>query len=138
MGKQRNKPVEKGKEKKKGRGALQREKKRARKETGEDGADARTTTKQEYSLAKKQRPDETRNSDTFSDVGQKKSRKGTKPQKNRKVDKDEAALEEMIRSYKTSFVKGAAVGGRDVADERDESKPKKAPQEKVATKRWFE
>merc|ERR1712194_184876 len=117
--------------KKKGRGKLQREKKRARKETEEAGSEGQTVDRQESSAAKKLKLAAAAGGET-----QKKAKKATKPPKKRNVDKEEVALEDMIRSYKKSFAKGASTEG--AAEERGESEPKKATREKVATKRWFE
>ena len=115
------------KEKKLGRGALQREKKRTRKEAGAEGdeqakqADAPPIKKQKSVLTKEQP-----------------KAKLIKPQKKRKVDKDDDALEDMIRSYKSSFSKGE----RTIPDNKDlleetKAEPKIKSRE-IVTKRWFE
>jgi nucleolar protein 4 len=115
------------KEKKLGRGALQREKKRTRKEAGEEGdeqakqVDIPPIKKQKSVLTK----EETKP-------------KLIKPQKKRKVDKDDDALEDMIRSYKSSFSKGE----RTIPDNKDlleetKAEPKIKSRE-IVTKRWFE
>jgi len=119
------------KEKKKGRGQLQREKKRARKEGGEDNEE---NEKDKESASKKQKTD----ASTAVKPTEKKQ-KMVKPQKKkRKTDKDEDALEDMIRSYKSSFSKGPA-GSRAVVEEKNANEvAKKGSREKVEKKRWFE
>jgi hypothetical protein len=109
---------------------LQREKKRARKEAGEDdnavNVDADNSTKKQKLDSKEvEKPKE-------------KKTKLAKPQKKRKVDKEEDELEDMIRSYKSSFSKG--VGASSAADEESNQLPAqtKMTREKVVTKRWFE
>jgi len=128
---------DKKKEKKKGRGALQREKKRARKEDADgDGDDAQT--KDGKDSKKKQKLDE----NSTADKSKEKKVKKVKPQKKRKVDKDDDALEDMIRSYKSSFSKGTAGEDKASAEEGaasdDQTKKKKKSRENVAKKRWFE
>ncbi|KAL7532417.1 hypothetical protein ACHAXR_004620 [Thalassiosira sp. AJA248-18] len=123
------------KEKKKGRGALQREKKRARKEAGEDDGDNLQNKDGKDSSIKKPKLDES------ADKPKEKKPKMLKPQKKRKImDKDEDALEDMIKSYKSSFSKGAAAGGKPLTGESNASSEpqKKHTREKVAKKRWFE
>lgn len=112
----------KGKNKKKGRGALQREKKRARREIegSEDKGDSSTT--------KEEQLDETRNKNVTT-AGSEARQKIKRPQKKGRPDKDETALEDMIRSYKASFASSA--------EKRDEGVPQKVSQ-KVLAKRWFE
>jgi hypothetical protein len=126
-----NDKKEKQKEKKLGRGALQREKKRLRKEAGEDSDDqtnevvAPTSKKQKQADDKGEKPKE--------------KPKMVKPQKKRKVDKGEDELEDMIRSYKSSFSKGGTVADKEaLAEERSTDETKIKSREKVVTKRWFE
>ncbi len=66
-----------------------------------------------------------------------------KPQKKRKIDKEEEELEDMIRSYKSSFSKGRGEGNSSAANESlggesNSDSPAKMSREKVVTKRWFE
>ena len=115
------------KEKKKSRGALQREKKRARKEAGDD--DVGQENKVEMNpIAKKPKLDEINKS-------REKIPKMVKPKKKRKVDVDEEGLEEMIRSYKESFSPGTnkVLGGESKSDQ-----PTKLSRELVVKRRWFE
>ena len=120
-------PINSGKkEKKKGRGALQREKKRARKEAGEEEGD-KPENIDESNAAKKQKLSETK-------VEKSKKPKMVKPQKKRKVDKDETELEDMIRSYKSTFSSGPT----SKAVPSEASEPKQKSREKVVKKRWFE
>lgn len=125
---------ERTKETKQSRGALQREKKRARKEACENShkinIDVDTITKKQKLENKEEKPKE-------------KKTKLAKPQKKRKIDKEEEVLEDMIRSYKSSFSKGRGEGNSSAANESlgEESKsdsPAKMSREKVVTKRWFE
>jgi len=131
--KQKEEPSDKKKEKKKGRGALQREKKRARKEAGDDDGNAQNN-EGKPSTSKKQKLDD--NKSNVDNKADKKVKK-VKPQKKRKVDKDEDALEDMIRSYKSSFSKGVAAGKAN-KEESNAEQPKTNPREKVVKKRWFE
>ena len=128
---------DKKKEKKKGRGTLQREKKRARKEAGESGdkvdEDATSTKKQKLDHG------------TKADKAMEKKPKMAKPQKKkRKVNADEEQLEDMIRSYKSSFSQGGdPTGKKSLAegvsgDAGNVEQPKKKSREQVAKKRWFE
>jgi nucleolar protein 4 len=129
---------DKKKEKKKGRGALQREKKRARKEAGEDEGD---NAKSAEASSKKQKTDESK---TAAETAKEKKPKMVKPKKKRKVDKDEEELEDMIRSYKSSFAKGVSVGGgknkmlAEGDNNETSTEPDRRSREKVAKKRWFE
>ena len=127
-----DKKKEKQKEKKLGRGALQREKKRARKEAGEDGDDqineavAPTSKRQKQVDGTAEKPKEIKT-------------KMVKPQKKRKVDQGEIELEDMIRSYKSSFSKGGTLADKEaLAEERSTDETKIKTREKVVTKRWFE
>ena len=112
----------KKKENKKSRGALQREKKRARKEAGNDNddGDSKKPKLEEKDVVKPKRVES--------------GPKLTKPPKKRKVDSKEDALEDMIRSYKASF---SGKSGTDV-DENKSKKTNKMSRESVAKKRWFE
>lgn len=121
----------KEKEKKKGRGALQREKKRARKDAGEDEENTEKSEEEKASVSKRQKLD----GGVSSEKVKEKKQKMAKPPKKRKMDRDEDALEDMIRSYKSSF------SGSTAAVEEGGSKAKELTRhvrEKVATKRWFE
>lgn len=125
----RQEPPDKTKVKKKGRGALQREKKRARKEAGE-GVDTKSDEGGKESATKKQKLE-----DRSVSAKQEKPKK-VKPQKKRKVDKDDEALEDMIRSYKSTF--GSAAGKVIPADEGASEPKKETSRERVVKKRWFE
>merc|ERR1712194_86492 len=116
------KHADKGKNKKKGRGALQREKKRARREI--EGSEDR----RDSSVAKEEQLDETCNKGVTT-AGSEARQKIKRLQKKGWSDKDETALEDMIRSYKASFASAA--------EKRDEGVPQKASRE-VLAKRWFE
>lgn len=114
-------PTEK-KEKKKSRGAVQREKKRAKKEAGEDEPQvAEPVTKK-----KKTTPVEEK-------VSKDKAPKPTKLQKKRKADPDENKLEDMIRSYKEAF-SGEPSKSPPAANEGKKIKTR----ESVEKRRWFE
>jgi len=136
----KHKPSSKEVEKKKGRGALQREKKRARKEAGEDDGNGETVTK-------KQTLEDNGKNKTSKTPKEEKS-KMLKPKKKRKVDKDENALEDMIRSYKSSFSEGGGAvvtgEGQILAKESGgkaattTAEPKKRSRDNVGKKRWFE
>lgn len=120
-------PAEK-KEKKKSRGALQREKKRARKEAGgeEDNIETELETKKKKSKA-------------FDDSNasiKEKTPKLARPQKKRKVDNDENKLEDMIRSYKEAFSGSSNKNSEPTATEAN--KPKTKSREAVSKCRWFE
>jgi hypothetical protein len=72
-----------------------------------------------------------------------KKTKLVKPQKKRKVDKEEEELEDMIRSYKSTFSKGVGKGNSSAVNESlgkesNSDSPTKMSREKVVTKRWFE
>ena len=114
------------KEKKLGRGALQREKKRTHKEAGEEGdeqakqVDTPPIKKQKVILTKETKP------------------KLIKPQKKRKVDKDDDALEDMIRSYKSSFSKGGGIKPENKELVEETVAKSKLESRVVVTKRWFE
>jgi hypothetical protein len=114
------------KEKKLGRGALQREKKRTRKEASEEGdeqakqVDTPPIKKQKVKLTKETKP------------------KLIKPQKKRKVDKDDDALEDMIRSYKSSFSKGGGTKPENKELVEETVAKSKLESRVVVTKRWFE
>jgi hypothetical protein len=121
----------KDKEKRLGRGALQREKKRARKEAGEDG-DAQTK-EADASSSKMQKLDDR------VEKPKEKKLKMVKPQKKRKIDKDDDALEDMIRSYKSTFSKGGAqVEKETLAEESSTAESKTKSRESIVKKRWFE
>ncbi len=108
-----------------GRGALQRQKKRARKEAGDDNIDQVN----EVLVPSSQK------SDDKIVMSKEKKPKMVKPQKKRKIDKDEDALEDMIRSYKSSFSGGVVEA---VADVRSVAEPKIKSSEMAVKKRWFE
>lgn len=60
-----------------------------------------------------------------------------KPKKKRKIDKREEDLEDMIRSYKSSFSQGGDISkGNSAESKASESKTKS--REDVVKKRWFE
>lgn len=71
-----------------------------------------------------------------------KKSKLVKPQKKRMVDKEEDELEDMIRSYKSSFsngvVENASATKKSLAEGSNLDDPTKMSREKVGTKRWFE
>ena len=119
--------MEKGK--KRGRGALQREKKRARKESGNDNGEK---NKGADATSKKQNLD-----DKLLMPKERKS-KIAKPQKKLKIDRDDDALEDMIRSYKSSFSQEGLGDKASVAEYSNITEPKEMSREKVVTKRWFE
>jgi hypothetical protein len=111
-----------------GRGALQRQKKRARKEAGEDGVDKATEVLVPSS----------KKSDDKVVMPKEKKPKMVKPQRKRKVDKDDDALEDMIRSYKLSFSRGGLLADEEaIAEVRSATKPI-VSSEKTAKRRWFE
>ena len=67
-------------------------------------------------------------------------KKAKKPKKKIKVDKDESALEDMIRSYKNTFAQGGDGGNDSKAkeDAKGGDKAKKHPRETVSKRQWFE
>lgn len=123
-------PTEK-KEKKKSRGALQREKKRARKETAQDDND----TDINRLVAKKQKTNFTETDTSDSKV---KTAKSVKPQKKRKIDTEDNKLEDMIRSYKEAFTGGSgkSLHTDEVSEKTNQTKTKS--REAVAKRRWYE
>jgi hypothetical protein len=127
-----DKMKEKQNEKKLGRGRLQREKKRARKEAGEHDDD-RTNEATAPTLKMQKQVD------NKAEKQKEMKPKMVKPQKKRKVDKDEDALEDIIRSYKSSFSKGGTLPDKEVlAEESIMAEAKIKSRERVLTKRWFE
>lgn len=116
------------KKEKKSRGALQREKKRARKEAGEED----TALKTEADTKKKMK-----SIDATNAAGTKeKTSKPVRPQKKRKNDSDENKLEDMIRSYKQAFTGGVGTKSTPPTDKATETNVKS--RESVAKRRWFE
>merc|ERR1711976_142385 len=124
----------KTKKKKKGRGAIQREKKRKLREEGggdddnEDGADKapeRSANKEKLESQNK----------TDGDKGMAAKKKGIKPPKKRKVDKEEEAFESMVRSYKEAFTGGASK--KKTGDQTDAAIKPRARND-IVKKRWFE
>mmetsp|Transcript_20476 Transcript_20476/g.30760 ORF Transcript_20476/g.30760 Transcript_20476/m.30760 type:complete len:873 (-) Transcript_20476:1399-4017(-) len=111
---------EKKKKKKKSRGALQREKKRKLKEEGPSETD-QIDTKED--IAKKQKISE---EDSNRAIEEPPKNKGIKPQKKKKIDKDENAFQDMIKSYKKAFTGDNK--GNEEKSERSE----------ITKKRWFE
>ncbi len=111
-----------------GRGALQRQKKRARKEAGEDNIDQ----------AKDAFVPPSKKSDDKIVTTKEKKLKMAKPQKKRKINKDEDALEDMIRSYKSSFSGGVLADKEALADVRSAAEPKIKSSDMALKKRWFE
>ena len=61
-----------------------------------------------------------------------------KPKKKRKIDKREEDLEDMIRSYKSTFSQGGEISKKESTGESKASKPKTKSREEVVKKRWFE
>ena len=61
-----------------------------------------------------------------------------KPKKKRKIDKREEDLEDMIRSYKSTFSQGGEISKKESAGESKASEPKTKSREEVVKKRWFE
>ena len=114
-------PTEK-KEKKKSRGAIQREKKRARKMAGEED----DPPENEQGSKKIVTKDKMHASDA-----KERAPKLIKPQKKRKINSDENKLEDMIRSYKEAFSGGT---GKSLATDNSKTKSREA----VAKRRWFE
>ena len=85
------------KRKKKGRGALQREKKRKLKGAG--GVNTTPEPEEENRL----KPRKISSDEEPAAKPEQAKIKKVKPPKKRKVDKDEAAFEKMVRSYKAAF-----------------------------------
>jgi hypothetical protein len=119
-------PSEK-KESKKSRGALQREKKRARKEAGKD----ENVTENAPELNPKTKTSKVEDAQALN--AKEKGPKLAKPQKKRKTDAEENQLEDMIRSYKETFG-----GGKAATPAGESTKPKIKSREAVAKRRWFE
>lgn len=61
-----------------------------------------------------------------------------KPKKKRKIDKREDDLEDMIRSYKSTFSQGGELSKKESAGESKASESKTKSREQVVKKRWFE
>eukprot|EP00562_Extubocellulus_spinifer_P005246 CAMPEP_0178524190 /NCGR_PEP_ID=MMETSP0696-20121128/29507_1 /TAXON_ID=265572 /ORGANISM="Extubocellulus spinifer, Strain CCMP396" /LENGTH=937 /DNA_ID=CAMNT_0020155501 /DNA_START=216 /DNA_END=3029 /DNA_ORIENTATION=+ len=123
----------KRKEKKKGRGAQQREKKRKLKEEGV--ADTTEDAINDEAPSKKVRRASHDDTDVTRLPEQPKIKK-VKPPKKRKVDKEEQAFENMVKSYKQSFGGGKEKGKKGKGSE--ENGVPSNPREAVAKKRWFE
>ena len=124
---------DKPKRKKKGRGALQREKKRNLKEEGvADTAEGAINDETPSKKARKVSHDDT----DVTPLSEEPKIKKVKPPKKRKVDKEEQAFESMVKSYKESFAGGKEKGKKRKGSERNDvpSNPRAA----VAKKRWFE
>lgn len=121
-------PAEK-KEKKKSRGALQREKKRARKEAAQDDDDLDINKLD----AKKQKTGSSKATDASD--SKVKTPKTVKPQKKRKIDTEDNKLEDMIRSYKEAFT-GGSEKPLEVSEKTNQTKTKS--REDVAKRRWYE
>ena len=122
------------KRKKKGRGALQREKKRKLKGAG--GVNTTPEPEEENRL----KPRKISSDEEPAAKPEQAKIKKVKPPKKRKVDKDEAAFEKMVRSYKAAFSgssskqstasgNGKADGGHANSTTNEDAVPKK---------RWFE
>lgn len=116
-------------EKKKSRGALQREKKRARKEAAQDDDDLDINKLD----AKKQKTGSSKATDASD--SKVKTPKTVKPQKKRKFDTEDNKLEDMIRSYKEAFT-GGSEKPLEVSEKTNQTKTKS--REDVAKRRWYE
>ena len=126
----------KSKKKKKGRGALQREKKRRQREEGTE-----TTPSEDADTKKSKKARKVSHDDADVEAQAKPKIKGVKPPKKRKVDKEEQAFENMVRSYKQAFAGGAD----DVTKSKKKRKNSSAendtpanPRAEVTKKRWFD
>lgn len=60
------------------------------------------------------------------------------PKKKKKIDKKEEDLEDMIRSYKSTFSQGGEISKKESAGESKASESKTKSREEVVKKRWFE
>jgi hypothetical protein len=106
----------------KGRGSLQREKKRARKEEA-------TSNEKDINCKEEARLEESE----FEEKPSKKQ-KMVKPPKKQKRDRD--GLDVLINEYKSSFTKGVTKAV--VEDKHDSSDARATDRSSVAKKRWFE
>uniref|UniRef100_A0A7S2A4B9 RRM domain-containing protein n=1 Tax=Ditylum brightwellii TaxID=49249 RepID=A0A7S2A4B9_9STRA len=126
----------KNKKSKKGRGAAQREKKRKLREEGDDDENDNVDKSSAKDRSKNKTGTNDNNDDNKVTVTKK---KGVKPPKKRKVDKEEEAFESMVRSYKETFA-GSAGGGlskKNTTDQSDATTKTKARNE-IEKKRWYD
>ena len=126
----------KSKKKKKGRGALQREKKRRQREEG-----AETTPSEDADTKKSKKARKVSHDDADVEAQTKPKVKGVKPPKKRKIDKEEQAFENMVRSYKQAFAGGAddvTKGKKKRKNSSAENDTPANPRAEVTKKRWFD
>jgi len=126
----------KSNKKKKGRGALQREKKRRKREEGSNDTPSEDTTGQQSKKARKVSHDA-----ADAEAPAQPKIKGVKPPKKRKVDKEEQAFENMVRSYKQAFAGGGddSLKGKKTRNNSGADKEISAnPRAEVTKKRWFD
>ena len=128
--------MSKSKKKKKGRGALQREKKRRQREEGNE-----TTPLEDTDAKKSKKARKVSHDDADVEAQAKPKVKAVKPPKKRKIDKEEQAFENMVRSYKQAFAGGADDITKDKKKRKSSSVENDTPanpRSEVTKKRWFD
>lgn len=122
--------IEEAGNKRKGRGAIQREKKRKKRESGEEEAvkQKKLQKKAMYEAKKELRQERAEEKKRTAEELKKKSVKPPKKKKTqlKKIEDDEE-FEDIVRSYQSKL-----------EDAREEKVPKTNPREAVKEKRWFE
>jgi len=124
ISKERDKSEFSGKEKK-GRGALQREKKRKLKELGKV-----ENTKADNSTERREKKNREQSKEKKSQIDGKPEKKLKPPKKQQRVDKEEADFDNMVRSYKAVFAFGK--GGSEVSESTNGNR------DVNVSKRWFD
>jgi nucleolar protein 4 len=113
--------------KKRGRGAIQREKKRQRRESGEEEKERQAKLEAKAMAEAKKEMRKERQAQKQKQKLEDSKRKAVKPPKKKRVDEEDEKFDDIVRSYTSKL--------EDVRKDGDETNPHRAV---VQEKRWFE